>query len=155
MRGGISVEVRAEPASKGLRMLWQRIENREPINRKVGIQLYAWVMRNFDSGGREQEPSWAPLADSTLKQKARLGYSPQPLIRTGHLRQSFAPFADDRQAGVGAQASFGVDYAELHETGTSRFPARPMLPPERVAIQIATQVYDLELTAILREGGLK
>jgi phage gpG-like protein len=84
-----------------------------------------------------QTPAWAPLKESTAKQKARKGYSPLPLLRTGHLRQSFRPFWTKEQAGVGSE----VPYAQYHETGTRTLPQRAMLPPERVASQYARQIY--------------
>jgi phage gpG-like protein len=107
-------------------------------NRQLATQLYSWTLRNFQSGGSMQTPAWAPLKESTAKQKARKGYSPTPLIRTGHLRQSFRPFWNKEQAGIGSE----VPYAQYHESGTSRLPQRAMLPPERIAMDYARLIFE-------------
>lgn len=151
---GIRTEVRATRTIVALEKLTDGVKHREKINRQLGIQLYGWVIRNFDSGGKMQTPPWAPLAESTKAQKARLGYSGLPLIRTGNLRQSFAPFSDNDEAGVGAKASFGVDYAQVHEQGSGNVPARPMLPPKEYALKSATTIYQLEIERLRKETGL-
>ena len=117
-------------------------------NRQLSVQLYGWVMRNFQQSGGLQSPVWRPLAASTLKQKQRKGYSGTPLIRTGHLRQSFRPFSDNEQAGVGSE----VKYSQYHETGTRTIPQRAMLPPQNVALDYAVKVYDRWIAGIARSA---
>lgn len=107
-------------------------------NRQLATQLYGWVQRNFQQSGGLQTPPWLALKPSTLKDKQRKGYSSQPLIRTGHLRQSFRQFYDNEKAGVGTE----VPYSQYHETGTSRLPQRAMLPPQPVAIDFAIRIYN-------------
>lgn len=153
---GISIEVNAASTLRGLGILQVGLADRQTINRKIAIELYGWVIRNFDAEGGMQSPPWLPLKASTLKQKARLGFSPKPLIRTGHLRQSFAPFSTAAEAGVGAKASAGVDYAEVHEEGTKdgHIPARPMLPTQQFALDTAVKIYGLEIAQLRRTAGL-
>jgi phage gpG-like protein len=106
--------------------------------------------------GRLQPDGWRPLSSGTLAAKRRQGYSPKPLIRTGNLRNSFLMFSDNNQAGVGAQASFGVDYAEVHEEGSrdGRIPQRKMLPPVRIAQTMVTNVYGLKIANDRAKAGL-
>jgi len=151
---GISIEVNANAVLRGLGTFFDGLRDRATINRKVSIQLYGFVLRNFQQGGALQTPPWQPLKASTLKQKARLGYSPLPLLRTGHLRQSFAPFSDENVAGVGAKASEGVDYAEFQEEGTKTIPARPMLPTEKLALDTTVQIYGLEIARLRQVAGI-
>jgi phage gpG-like protein len=134
----IRAEVNAEAALARFGRVVSESKNRTVPNRQLSVQLQGWVFRNFRAGGTLQTPSWAPLAASTLKQKARLGYSSTPLIRTGHLRQSFRPFADNDTAGVGSE----VPYSQYHETGTARLPQRSMLPPKAVALDYAVKIYE-------------
>jgi phage gpG-like protein len=102
---------------------------KEAANEQVATQLFGWVQRNIQAeGGLLEDGPWPPLAESTLAEKKRLGYSPKPLIRTGNLRQSFGMYYDENIAGVGARASYGVDYAEVHEYGGGNVPQRRMLP---------------------------
>ncbi len=138
----ISKEINATRPLLALGTLGQLLGRTEIAHRQIGVQFFSWVQRNFESSGGLRTTPWVPLAPSTVKAKARGGWSPKPLYRTGNLRQSFAPFSDATQAGIGAKASFGVDYAKVHEEGSSHVPARPMLPPEDVALGIVTRVYN-------------
>lgn len=134
----IRAEVNAAAALRRFGTLVTESRNRTQPNRQLATQLTGWTLRNFQQGGSLQTPAWAPLAASTAKQKARLGYSPMPLIRTGHLRQSFRPFYDNDQAGTGSE----VPYSQYHETGTERLPQRAMLPSQQVALGYAMQIYE-------------
>lgn len=71
-------------------------------------------------------PAWAPLADSTEKQKENAGYPANaPLLATGEMRDSI------RREVAGNEAVVGSDEEKMvwHELGTSKMPARPVLGP--------------------------
>lgn len=153
-RASISLRLNMKTALSALDHFFSDAYDTVRANRQVSVYLYGWVIRNFNSGGRLQTPVWKPLAESTRQQKARQGYSLQPLLRTGHLRQSFAPFADAQVAGVGARASFGVDYAQVHQEGGGRVPQRDMLPPRDDALRYAVKVYQLQIETARRGAGL-
>ena len=71
-------------------------------------------------------PAWAPLADSTEAEKARLGYpADAPLLRTGELRDSISSEVKGLEAVVGSSD----DVMVYHELGTDRMPPRPVLGP--------------------------
>ncbi len=69
---------------------------------------------------------WAPLAESTEAEKARLGY-PQdaPLLRTGELRDSIEHEVHGGEAIVGSKQ----DKAAWQEFGTDSIPPRPFIGP--------------------------
>lgn len=140
----ISIEVNATAAQRALAVLGAGLGQTSIANRQIGAQFFSWVQRNFEESGGLRTTPWAPLAPSTVRYKAAHGWSPKPLYRTGNLRNSFLPFSDETQAGIGAKASFDVDYAQVHQEGsTSRhIPARPMLPPDDIALDIVSRVYD-------------
>jgi phage gpG-like protein len=144
----IRVEVNAGAALERFGRLANASRDRTIPNRQLGVQLYGWVQRNFQQAGGLQTPAWPALAESTLAQKTRKGYSSQPLIRTGHLRQSFRPFSDNNQAGVGSE----VPYSVYHEQGTSKMQQRAMLPPSNVALAYALQTYDRWLAGLARQA---
>ena len=70
-------------------------------------------------------PAWAPLAESTVQQKTRLGYAPPdaPLLRTGDLRTSISFEASPMALLVGSDSPI----ARYQELGTSRIPPRSFL----------------------------
>lgn len=82
-------------------------------------------------------PAWAPLADSTIEERSRLGFTPDdPLLRTGKLRDSIqseirtvANYDSTQEAIIGSK----LEVAEIQEFGTSRIPARPFLGPAAFA----------------------
>lgn len=152
----ISVVINATAVGSALATLARGLRSREVTHRQIGAQLFSWVQRNFDAEGGLATKPWAPLAPSTVREKDRRGWSPRKLIRTGNLRQSFAPFSDADQVGIGARASFGVDYAEVHEEGAPRanIPSRPMLPPVEVAEGYITRVYGAFILEQRKKAGL-
>ena len=137
-------------AGPELRNVVERMGQTETVNRQISVQFYGWVIRNFEAAGGMQTPPWKALSPRTIREKKRLGYSSQPLLRTGNLRNSFLSFADKEVAGVGARASFffrgdgkkPFDYAVAHQQGTASIPARPMLPPEHYVREIALKAYE-------------
>ena len=77
------------------------------------------------SKGAGPFPEWAPLAERTLMDKERKGYSPpdNPLLRTGDLRNSISSKVDGLEAVVGSTS----EIAPYHEFGTSKMPMRPFI----------------------------
>ena len=133
----ISMGIR-DDVSRRLRALARQVGDTRVPNKALAVQMQSWALRNFDSSGGKVG-GWAPLAPSTLKEKARKGYSPKPLLRTGHLRTSLLAFFDDRRAGLGSE----LEIAEYHEEGVpeNNLPARRMLPEREEAYEMGIQVY--------------
>lgn len=87
----------------------------------VSADLSKFVEEEFDTGSDPYGRSWAALAERTL----RKGRKPPPLTDTGAMRGS----VEIRPAqGAGVQISIGEPYSVYHQQGTSRMPARKMLP---------------------------
>ena len=75
---------------------------------------------------------WAPLADSTEAEKARLGYPlDAPLLREGTLRDSIVVESFPHEAIIGSK----MKIAGYQEFGTNRIPPRPFLGPAAFANQ--------------------
>jgi phage virion morphogenesis protein len=113
------------------------------LNAAIADILYDEVMDNFDSGGN---PRWVPLAESTLMQRSRQGYSnPKPL-------EGLERFLRKRSSATEAEVYMDIDpaIAGAHQFGTDRagrgnsttIPARPYLeigPRGRLKIAQAWQ----------------
>lgn len=95
----------------------------------IGRQIHLLTMLRFETETDPWGRPWAPLASSTVKRR-RLG-SRRILQDTGNLRRSYTWRVGRHQVAVG---TFGrvngkpPGYARYHQTGTSRMPARKMLP---------------------------
>ena len=67
---------------------------------------------------------WQELAESTQKERVRLGYTAdEPLLRTGDLRDSYQHNSDSHEGYVGSDDP----RAAWMEWGTRKMPARPVL----------------------------
>lgn len=156
----ISVTVDLRRTDAALSRFARSVQDRTTLHRQIAAQLYSWVIQNFEQQGAKGERPWAPLkAGGRWKGRGSNRYFQTDykiLQDTGNLRQSFAPFSDNDSMGVGARASFGVDYAAVHEQGAPErnLPARPMLPPRDVALRIASDIYGLRLTKLASDAGL-
>jgi HK97 gp10 family phage protein len=78
----------------------------------------------------QEYPGWEPLAESTVEEKRRLGYTGRdsatdPLYRTGELRASIQHRVDETSAQIGTDDPI----AEYQEHGTTKMPPRPFMAP--------------------------
>lgn len=98
------------------------------------------VKQWLSQGARWREP-WPPLAASTLREKARLGYPADPLIRTGRLARSLTvrPLAVETITPSRVIAGTNVDYAPHHQYGAPRanLPRRALFVPEQIRAEAA------------------
>jgi hypothetical protein len=74
----------------------------------------------------EYQPGWAPLAESTLKDKADKGFPvPSPLLRTGEMAESYKKELELAELAVVVGSP--EKKALWQEMGTSRIPPRPVV----------------------------
>lgn len=105
-------------------------------NMKAGLEAALVVIETaakeeigYYQAGVGEFPAWAPLADSTEAEKARLGApSNAPLLRHGGMYASFGHETEDLQGVVGSTDPTLI----YHEFGTSKMPPRPVLGPALV-----------------------
>lgn len=175
-----------EVTSAALNKLAAAIADRNQANQQLSVKLEGEVLRNFASEGIEFGNPWVPLKLSTIlarlrgspkskgaKAKAKAvfkagGTSKQAfaasgaglikiLQNTGALRQSFAGFFAEDEAGVGARSNAAhADLSIVHEFGDSsrNIPARPMLPPPALALGWAIEVYQNHIAQARQSANL-
>lgn len=96
-------------------------------------------------------PAWAPLAEATVEDRVRKGYTPNdPELRSGALRDSISRVVEGREAVVGSTS----DVMVYQEMGTSKMPPRPILGPAafKNREQIARLIGAHAVSAILFGG---
>ncbi|NPU23934.1 hypothetical protein [Bradyrhizobium denitrificans] len=100
------------------------------------------------------QPGWAPLAESTLKDKTAKGFAvPSPLKRTGQMAASFAKELVPTELTVVIGSPEKV--ALWQEMGTSRIPPRPVAAKAmRNAIPYAADVFGEIAVALLMGKAL-
>lgn len=103
-----------------------------------------WAAENrkhFTSRGQRWRTPWAPLADSTIAEKTRLGFPLDPLVRTGRMRSHLTgrPLGFERLSQSGVVAGTRLEYAVFHQRGTKRMPRRALVnAPQVTREQAAT-----------------
>jgi phage gpG-like protein len=97
-----------------------------------------------DMIGNENE-GWPPLKPSTIERKESEGFAtPDPLLRTGHLRDSI----ETETLGLTMVVGSAEKNAAYQEMGTKKMPPRPFLLPS--AIKGTEELYEaLGETAIV------
>ncbi len=133
IEGGFDADINR--LNKKLDRLNYEIRNPLEPHREASIALYGKVLRTFDKQNAEFG-GWKPLAPRTVIEKARIGKE-VPLVRSGHLRQGFVPFFSKDNAGV----RNAVTYAQAHQEGTGRIPARNMLLSREAVLNIGIKIY--------------
>jgi phage gpG-like protein len=104
----------------------------EPLT-QVGLDWQDEFTANFVSQGGVYAGGWAPLAPSTVQQKARLGYGGGTLVRTGELFDSVtrrgAPGNVFNVTPRSVEVGSNNFKAAIHQHGAPRahIPARPII----------------------------
>ena len=90
---------------------------------------------------------WPPLEPTTIARKAT---GDSPLLETGELRASIEWNADEHQGFVGSNDFLMI----VHEFGTSRVPARPVLGPSIEAARPAVEKVLRDIAKAVAAGDL-
>lgn len=102
----------------------------------------------FDTEGAEIKSRWDRLSPYTVAQKARLGFPPDILIRTGRMKNSFKSLVTSEQAVITNDA----DYFPYHQSNKPRSHL-----PRRVMMKLADNQKELVMKVfqehILRAMG--
>lgn len=120
-----------------VRRLLGNLDEIESLWAKLSEVMVEHEMQTFASGGFG---TWPPLAPVTIRDKQRLGYPPDPMIRTGTLLGSLTdPVAAGRldqtrdpagRFAAGGRQAFvwqtGVEYAVYHQEGPEHNPDLPV-----------------------------
>lgn len=122
---------RIEDFSYQIEVFGERAEHLKPVLDDILDKILARNRRGFETGGASTGVYWAPLKQSTIREKVELGvpFPFSPLRRFGPLEESLSMRGADQQeynvddSGLSLRST--VPYAEHHASGTSRMPRRP------------------------------
>jgi len=152
----LTVSTNTDEIAGKFRNLARKVANKLPPNKALAVQLFGDMQRNFETLGSTFGYPWEPLAESTLREKARLGYSPLPLRRTGFLKNTAYSNATGEFAEVGYLAS----YASYHDDTDDKYvpgkrlPRRRLLPPLDFAYRQGVAVYEWYIRQSIDEERL-
>lgn len=155
---GLDIQITSNSADIAARFrdLAQKLRNQNAANKAIAVQLFGDMQRNFQNQGSVFGEPWAPLAPSTARYKARHGWSPLAMLRTGFLRGTAYSNATDSYAAVGYSAS----YASYHDDDDTKYvpgnkiPRRRLLPPRPYAYQRGVQIYEWYVKKSIDEARL-
>lgn len=116
-----------------------------PFYRDVGRILLNATMDNFETDGAyfSRGMDWMPLAESTIKQREKLGFVPISILRRragdAGLIGSFDYTADSDGVEIGTN----LYYAKyLHYGVPGRMPARPIFPESELPPEVLEDIAD-------------
>ena len=108
--------------------------------KKVGDFAITEFSENFPMEGRRLDEPWKKLAASTIRQRAKLGYGPHPiLVRTKTLMKGFRKDVQKMLVRVYNP----VEYFKYHQRGGGNLPQRRMI--------IATEKIKQEIVSIFAD----
>lgn len=93
----------------------------EDTARDASKTIHEYIEDEYNAGTSPNGGAWAALSDSTR----RRGRTPPPLTHTHHMRDTTKV---EPLPGGGIAVSSEAPYARFHVSGTSRMPARPIVP---------------------------
>lgn len=121
-----------EVAHKRFTALVARVTNLAPAYEAIGDELRADFALNLTTGGGRYGP-WAPLAPSTIAEKARKWPGAPIMVRTGALAQSLAsrsaPGNVSQISAMSAMFGTSIPYASFQHFGvpSRHLPARKLV----------------------------
>jgi hypothetical protein len=117
-------------ATVALDRLQAKLMNTESVSEAAGLAVVSLATRSFNDPSVRAAP-WSPLKESTLAAKIREGTSTAILKRHGVLWRSYRVIeTTNNTVRVGSDRATpgGLSIASIQQFGTTRIPARPMLP---------------------------
>ena len=136
-KGDVSIKVTPRDMYRGrLQRRLNQIADLDVPNKKAAIFLDQWVQKNFQTEGG-MVGGWRGIS--------RAG---RILQDTGRLRNSFVPFADANDAGIGSE----LDYSEHHDKGTATIPQRRILPRHGDVDKDLFNIYNKHVQGLTRRG---
>lgn len=138
----VQLSVDNKTALNNLSKYARLVTNWNTVNKKISIQLYGWVMRNYQGEG-SLVGKWAPIQKATVRRKTKAGYSRKILLHTGTLKNNYTFYSNEQEAGVGNRTPYSI----FHETGVPQrgLPQRRQMPVEDEAKAEAEAVVGLHL----------
>lgn len=109
-----SIQIDDEELTRALNNLKNKVGNLKDVMERIGIDILAKSHGCFQD---EQSPDgvpWQPLASSTIRQRAKRGNWPGPVLRvSGRLRDSVGYTADSNKVEIGSK----YQTALIHQFG--------------------------------------
>jgi phage gpG-like protein len=141
-----------ERAERRMRQLQKQIPDLTIPHKKISIFLDQWVLRNFQTEGRNVG-GWANFKAGGRRRKGGgIDTTAKLLQDTGVLRRSFVPFSSKKSAGIGSD----LFYSKPHQEGerSRNLPQRRMIPnktKDRKIIVDVAKIYESHLSKSLRD----
>lgn len=143
MADRLTIEIQDAELRSRLGEAISRLERPHDLMTRIGDVLAARAEWRFEHQVDPDGAPWAPLLESTLERKRKLGKPSLALVLDGYLEGSVQANATDHAVEVG----YGMEYARFHETGTRHMPRRALLTSDWKAGALG----DADRSAVLTE----
>ncbi len=129
-----TIEVNSKSIQDYLNQAQRKLGDLAPLMKTISETMHTAVQRNFQTeGARLPGGKWQELADSTKKERAKIGKWPGSILQVNrNLLGGISPDHDSATAVVGSNMPFKKGYAAIHHFGGKAgrgkgftMPARP------------------------------
>ena len=119
----IIITVESQQVQAALNELRQRTQHLQPAFNSIGVEIQRHVMDCFEQEKSPDGINWAALSPATLRKR---GQNAKKLHDTGAMYASLGHNATNSHVEI----TIGQNYAQFHQFGTSKMPARPFFTSE-------------------------
>jgi len=170
----ITIEIQSKAIQDFLKQAQAKLDNMEPLMKKISETMYEAVRKNFDEQGR---PKWTELSDATKAERSGMSlkeYLGLPVkkrkssqgkknkvktwpgkilqiegMRGGGLLGSISSDYNDTTAVVGSSMPFKTGYAAIHHFGGPAGRGKKVIIPERPIFKLTDEdIEDVEQDAV-------
>jgi phage virion morphogenesis protein len=149
MPNAIAVQIAVDDrqAREAIQRLIRKASSLRPAFAEIGEYVMTSTLHHFDTESAPDGTHWKPLADATVQQKAKGGWSSNILIRTGRMRASIHPVvkAWSVEVGTNIKGKSGFGYPGIHQTGGTRIPKREWLGTSETDVDVIGKILERHL----------
>jgi len=140
----LTIEIQDKAIQGYLKQVQRKLGDLTPLMKIISETMHTAVQRNFQTeGARLPGGKWQELADSTKKERSKIGKWPGSILQVNrNLLGGISPEHDSTTAVVGSNMPFKKGYAAIHQFGGKAGRGKSFTMPARPFFELANE--DLE-----------
>ncbi len=146
-----TIEIQSKAIQDYFNQAQRKLGDLTPLMKTISETMHTAVQRNFQTeGARLPRGKWQELADSTKKERAKIGKWPGSILQVNrNLLGGISPDYDSTTAVVGSNMPFKTGYAAIHHFGGKAGKNKKVTIPARPFFELTDEdMRDVEQDAI-------